>query len=274
MLSSSSVKAYATSVTSTRVVTVTSAAGGGQAIRTDGLGNIYFIGNNPSNYSVYNTQTGSTVAGLVASVDFNAASWDVDATGVVYYMIGSAVYAVGGAYGSTPSNIITAIPGTIYTKSFSVNPAGTTITVQSDGNLSSYSAWSGGSATSNLLMTNAYGSGRVVSSMDSAGNVYIGGRRDIATANAVLKVTSAATSSSFSSNTYGNNGSIAFDKSSGDAIIATATSVHRVNTTKDIQITNGFSNIQGVGIDPVSKIVYLLEVSGALPGIYRVAPVY
>ena len=189
-------------------------------------------------------------------------------------MIGSAVYAVGGAYGSTPSNIITAIPGTIYNKSFSVNPAGTTITVQSDGNLSSYSAWSGGSATSNLLMTDAYGSGRVVSSMDSAGNVYIGGRRDIATANAVLKVTSAATSSSFSSNTYGNNGSIAFDKSSGDAIIATATSVHRVNTTKDIQITNVFSNIQGVGIDPVSKIVYLLEVSGALPGIYRVAPSY
>lgn len=276
MLSSSSTKAYTVSMTSSRIITLTSTnSGNGQSIRADGLGNIYFIGNTPSNYTVYNTRTGSSTTGLVASVDFNNTSWDVDASGVVYYMVGLALYAVGGAYGSTPSNIITALSGTtVYTKTLSVNPAGTTITIQVDGNLSSYTAWSGGSATSNLLLASAYGTGRISSSMDSAGNVYIAGRPDIAASNAVLKVTSAGASSSFSSNAYGNCGSIAFDKSSGDAIIATVTSVYRVKPTKDVQIASGFSNIQGVSIDPVSKIMYVLECGGGAPGIYRLAPNY
>lgn len=271
MLSSATGKSSEVSMASSRIITVSGSAvlANAQAIRADGLGNIYYAGNgtgSPSNYTRYNTVTGSTTTGLVPSVDFNASSWDVDAAGNVYYMIGNIVYRTN--YGQ-----IMTITGTAYTKSFSVRPDGTAFYLQVDGNMIMFTGVPG-NPTSNLLMTNAYGTGRIVSSADSYGNVYIGGRADLTTSNATLKVTSAGASSSFSSNTYARCGSISFDRLSGNAVVATSNAVFRVTPTKDVQIASGFTLISGVAVDSVSKICYVYEDGGASRGIYRLTPQY
>jgi hypothetical protein len=271
MLCSTTTKPSPVTVTATRIVTTLAngSIANGQAVRADGLGNIYYAGDaasSPSNYSIYNTVTGSLTSGLATAVNFNDISWDVDAAGRVYTVNSGAISRLD--YGQ-----FTSVTGTAYTKSFCVKPDGTTCYLEVNGDLTVYNGVPS-SVTSNVLLSNAYGSGQVVSCADSYGNVYIGGRADIATPLYTLKVTDGGVSSSFSSNTYANNTAISVDRSSGNVVIATPNAVYRVSPTKDVLLASGFTRIQGLAVDPVSKICYVYETGGAVPGIYKLTPNY
>ena len=276
MISSSAVKGTPTSYVKKTVVSgFTAGATTGQALRADRNGKIYIGGYGGStSYGIYNARTNVVSAGLtLTSGNFDGMGWDVDSNGVLYYQNTRAVYAIGGSYGNTASNIFTA-SNSLYSRSLGVTPSGNAIYVQEAGDLKKYSAWSGGTATSNLILTNTYGNGQLYMATDTLANVYFGGPSSSG-ANGVVKVTPGGSSSAYSSNTYANTGGNAFDWSTLLGIVATSTGVYQTKPLADTLIASGFTNILGVCIDQSSKVIYVFDyVSGGVGNLVSLSPVF
>jgi hypothetical protein len=138
----------------------------------DGAG-ILYVSSSETNYYKINPVNAVVTAGLASAYNVSAISVTLD--GIVFFASGASVYAVGGAYGSTPI-LLFSPPNGVYRQCFYVNSTGTAVycTDTNGTRICVYTAWSGGSATRTVITTTSTGSGETAFAGTDGGMIAAG----------------------------------------------------------------------------------------------------
>ena len=286
MLSSSLVKAQVRSRSSQTIASIGNVSVNfvvsTNRLHMDAQGNFYFRGSNGSENTIYK-YTASTGAITSVYTLSSVVNWGVDSAGVVYFNYGPGgdnnVYAVGGSYGASPVVIFTS-PWTVGGLCFAVKKDGTAIylTEISNGssqNLVKYSAWSGGTATSNLINTgfsSLTGSPRP-NYADTFGNVYAGCPSPEGPF-PLVKCTPGGTVTSLSTSYIATAG-LAFDESSKYLYVPQSNVLYEVDSVSGnaTGVTFSVSSLGGVATTASSRSIYVLS-GGTSASIIALAPNY
>ena len=281
MLSSALVKAQIRSRSSQTIASVGSLtpSSNWNNLRMDSYGNFYFISGSGTSIYKYTAST-STSASFVTPE--SVVNWDVDSAGVVYFNNGGGsgdVYAIGGSYGASPVVIFTA-NWPVLSWAFSVRKDGTAICLTENSNGSSYnlvrySAWSGGTATSNLIST-GYGTrqGYTRSAYtDTFGNVYSASPSPSGPYS-LVKSTASGTVTTLGASYVAAYG-FAFDESSKYLYVPRSNVLYEVDSVSGSAtgVTFSVPSLIGVATTPASRSIYVLS-GGASASIIALAPNY